>query len=74
MPTLDKIMIIIMIMKIQMVFFSGGLGEAVAGALSEEKDISIKQLCVRALPRSGPSGELMEMFGISANHIVKAVK
>eukprot|EP00112_Aurelia_sp_Birch-Aquarium-sp1_P017745 Seg415.4 transcript_id=Seg415.4/GoldUCD/mRNA.D3Y31 product="Transketolase-like protein 2" protein_id=Seg415.4/GoldUCD/D3Y31 len=53
---------------------AGGLGEAVAGALSEEKDISIKQLCVRALPRSGPSGELMEMFGISANHIVKAVK
>ncbi|XP_065066977.1 transketolase-like protein 2 [Rhopilema esculentum] len=53
---------------------SGGLGEAVAAALSEEKDVTVKQLCVRSLPRSGPSAELMEMFGISASHIVKAVK
>merc|ERR1712141_206150 len=53
---------------------AGGLGEAVAGALSEQKDVTIQQLCVRKLPRSGPSADLMEMFGISANHIVKAVK
>jgi len=53
---------------------AGGLGEAVAAALSGEKDIAVQHLCVRALPRSGPSAELMDMFGISANHIVKAVK
>jgi len=53
---------------------AGGLGEAVAAALSGEKDIAVQHLCVRALPRSGPSAELMDIFGISANHIVKAVK
>eukprot|EP00794_Sanderia_malayensis_P006005 gene6004-6703_t len=53
---------------------SGGLGEAVAGALAGEKDIKMKQLCVTKLPRSGPSADLIEMFGISANCIVNAVK
>jgi len=53
---------------------SGGLGEAVASALSGEKDITMKHLCVRKLPRSGPSADLIEMFGISASHIVKEIK
>ena len=60
--------------KYLLFFYEGGLGEAVAAALSGEKDIAVQHLCVRALPRSGPSAELMDMFGISANHIVKAVK
>jgi transketolase len=51
---------------------AGGLGEAVAQVLSGEG--RVKHLCVRELPRSGKAGELMEMFGISATHIVKAVK
>jgi transketolase len=53
-------------------FEAGGLGEAVAQVLSGEG--RVKHLCVRELPRSGRAGELMEMFGISAAHIVKAVK
>jgi transketolase len=53
-------------------FEAGGLGEAVAQVLSGEG--RVKHLCVRELPRSGKAGELMEMFGISAAHIVKAVK
>jgi transketolase len=53
-------------------FEAGGLGEAVAQVLSGEG--RVKHLCVRELPRSGKAGELMEMFGISATHIVKAVK
>ncbi|KAH3819033.1 transketolase-like [Dreissena polymorpha] len=51
----------------------GGLGDAVAGALSEEKDITIKKLAVKEVPRSGKPAELMEKYGISANCIVKAV-
>lgn len=53
---------------------SGGLGDAVAGTLSEERDIIIKKLAVREVPRSGKPAELMEMYGISANCIVKAVQ
>ncbi len=53
-------------------FEAGGLGEAIAQVLSGEG--RVKHLCIRELPRSGKPGELMEMFGISAAHIVKAVK
>ncbi|XP_064604734.1 transketolase-like [Liolophura sinensis] len=52
----------------------GGIGEAVAGALSECPNVVIKRLAVPRIPRSGKSAELMEMFGISSNCIVKAVQ
>ena len=55
-------------------FVVGGLGEAVSGAVSEDKDIVVKRLAVRAIPRSGKCDELLEMFGINAAAIVKAVK
>ena len=55
-------------------FLTGGLGEGVAGALSEETNIRIRRLAVTDIPRSGPGAVLMDMYGISANHIVKAVK
>jgi len=51
----------------------GGLGEAVCGAVAME-GIRVKRLAVNGLPRSGPSAQLMDMFGISARHIVDAVK
>lgn len=51
----------------------GGLGEAVYSALAE-LHFKFRQLAVRGLPRSGPSGALMDQHGISARHIVKAVK
>jgi transketolase len=53
-------------------FPGGGLGEAVALALAGSA--RIVHLCVKDLPRSGKPSELMEMCGISASHIVKAVK
>jgi transketolase len=53
-------------------FAAGGLGEAVAGALAGKA--VLKHLCIRDLPRSGKPDELLEKYGISASHIVRAVK
>merc|ERR1712126_480810 len=57
-------------------YHEGGLGEAVLAALSTDLSAvtSFKHLAVSKVPRSGPSKKLMEMFGISAACIVKAVK
>jgi transketolase len=52
-------------------FPAGGLGEAVAAALAGRA--RIRHLCIRDLPRSGKPGELLEAYGISASHIVRAV-
>jgi transketolase len=51
----------------------GGIGDAVAAALSEE-NVRITKLAVREIPHSGKAPELMDKFGISARHIVDAVK
>jgi len=53
-------------------YAGGGLGEAVAAALAGKA--VLKHLCVRDLPRSGKPDELLEMYGISAAHIARAVK
>jgi transketolase len=53
-------------------FPGGGLGEAVASALAGRA--VLRHLCVRELPRSGKPAELLERYGISAGHIVRAVK
>lgn len=53
---------------------AGGLGEAVAGALSEEPGVRVRRLFVTGIPRSGPGAVLMDMYGISARHIIEAVK
>jgi transketolase len=53
-------------------FENGGLGDAVAAALAGKA--AIKHLCVRELPRSGKPDELLDQYGISARHIVGAVK
>jgi transketolase len=45
----------------------------VCGAVSECRDITVKRLAVREVPRSGKPDELMEKYGISAACIVKAV-
>ncbi|XP_034236177.1 transketolase-like protein 2 [Thrips palmi] len=52
----------------------GGIGEAVMSAVAEHRDIVVRKLAVPRVPRSGPSDVLLDMFGISANHIVKAVQ
>jgi len=53
-------------------FAAGGLGEAVASALAGAA--RIVHLAVRELPRSGKPDELLDKYGISARHIVDAVK
>lgn len=51
----------------------GGIGDAVCSAVAQERNIVVKHLAVRGVPRSGPSAALLNMFGIDAEHIVKAV-
>jgi len=51
----------------------GGIGDAVLGALADSRNVVVRKLAVNAVPRSGPPMELLEMFGISANCIVRAV-
>lgn len=57
-------------------FFSikGGLGEAVLSAVALERDIVVKHVYVREVPRSGPPAALLDKYGISAPHIVHAAK
>merc|ERR1712088_245150 len=50
----------------------GGLGDAVLASLALVRNVVMKKLAVNAVPRSGPPMELLEMFGISASHVVKA--
>ncbi|XP_043935936.1 transketolase-like protein 2 [Protopterus annectens] len=52
----------------------GGLGEAVSAAVAEEPSIIVKRLAVTQVPRSGKPVELLDMFEISATHIMNAVK
>lgn len=53
-------------------FEEGGLGDAVASALGGKAEIV--HLAVKDLPRSGQPDELLDKYGISANHIQNAVK
>merc|ERR1719270_1553973 len=50
----------------------GGLGDAVLASLALVRNVVVKKLAVNGVPRSGPPMELLEMFGISQTHIVKA--
>ncbi|NIM59853.1 MAG: transketolase [Candidatus Aminicenantes bacterium] len=53
-------------------FQNGGLGDAVAQALSGKAEII--HLAVKDLPRSGKPEELLDKYGIDAKHIKRAVK
>jgi len=52
----------------------GGIGEAVMHAVSGEPGITVTQLAVREIPRSGPPTVLLQKYGIDATSIVAAVK
>ena len=54
-------------------YAAGGIGDAVSEAVSEA-GIKVHRIAVREIPRSGKPDELLERFGISASHIVAAVK
>jgi transketolase len=51
----------------------GGLGDAIAGELSEER-IRVHKLGVRGVPHSGKKQELLSKFGIDSNAIIGAVR
>jgi hypothetical protein len=52
---------------------AGGIGDAVSEALAPA-GIVVHRLAVREIPRSGQPDELIDRYGISAGHIVKAVR
>jgi transketolase len=54
----------------------GGIGEAVLGALANAgvAPTKYRQLAVTGMPHSGKPDELVDAFGISARHIVAAVR
>lgn len=55
-------------------YVEGGIGEAVAAAVVNEPGLTVQMLAVRKIPRSGPGDKLLELYGISAADIVKAVE
>ena len=52
---------------------AGGIGDAVGEAVGDV-GIRVHRLAVRVIPRSGKSEELLDRFGISARHIIEAVR
>lgn len=55
-------------------YIEGGIGEAVLSAVALERDIIVKQIAVLKVPRSGTPSSLLDYYGLSAAHIVKAVQ
>jgi transketolase len=51
----------------------GGIGDAVASAIAVD-GFTVKRLAVPEIPRSGSPEELLDRFGISARHIIAAVR
>jgi transketolase len=54
-------------------YAAGGIGDAVAEAVAGA-GLTVHRLAVREIPRSGKPDELLDRFGISASHIVDAVR
>ena len=52
---------------------AGGIGDAVSEAVASG-GFGVRRLAVREVPRSGQPGELLDRYGISARHIVDAVR
>ena len=51
----------------------GGIGDAVSEAIAQS-GVGVRRLAVREIPRSGQPDELLDRYGISARHIVDAVR
>jgi transketolase len=54
-------------------YAAGGIGDAVAAAVAPG-GFAVQRLAVREIPRSGKPEELIDRYGISARHIVRAVQ
>lgn len=55
-------------------YYEGGLGEAVMAALADQTNIKIVHLAIPEVARSGKPAQLLNKYGIDAEHITKAVK
>jgi transketolase len=54
-------------------YAAGGLGDAVSEAVAPAGFV-VRRLAVREVPRSGQPDELLDRYGISARHVVEAVR
>ena len=54
-------------------YAGGGIGDAVAAAIALE-GFTVRRLAVREIARSGTPDQLLDRYGISASHIVAAVR
>jgi transketolase len=54
-------------------YAAGGVGDAVASAVASA-GFTVRRLAVGEIPRSGPPDDLLDRYGISARHIVAAVR
>ena len=54
-------------------YAAGGIGDAVAEAVASA-GLTVRRLAVREIARSGKPEELLDRYGISAKHIVEAVR
>jgi transketolase len=54
-------------------YAAGGIGDAVSEAIASG-GFAVRRLAVREVPRSGQPDELLDRYGISARHIVDAVR
>ncbi|MBI4887337.1 MAG: transketolase [Acidobacteria bacterium] len=54
-------------------YAGGGIGDAVAAAVAPG-GFTVQRLAVREIPRSGTPAQLLDQYGISARHIVAAVR
>lgn len=52
----------------------GGIGDAVLDVVANQREIVVKKMCVREVPRSGPPMVLLEKYGIGTDCIVKGVE
>ncbi|MBI2186222.1 MAG: transketolase [Acidobacteria bacterium] len=61
------------LMTVEDHYAAGGIGDAVASAVAAE-GFTVRRLAVREIPRSGTPEQLLDRYGISARHIVAAVR
>ena len=54
-------------------YAGGGIGDAVAAAIAPD-GFTVRRLAVREIARSGTPDQLLDRYGISARHIVAAVR
>ncbi|KAJ8949633.1 hypothetical protein NQ318_007398 [Aromia moschata] len=55
-------------------YYEGGIGEAVLSAIAEETGIYIKHIAIPRVPHSGTTAQVLDYYGIDANHIAGYVK